>query len=107
MELGLPCTTNTVEGSQRTFQHTVGYAHPAVYKLIDSMRSDQSHTENLRVKIDAGQNVVRKNQKYIRATAAIRRLVDNFNQRESLDFLRGISGNNELNVQRGYCTSIL
>ena len=60
------------------------------------MRLEQSHTENLKTKIDAQQNVVRKNQKYVRVTAAIRKLVDNFNQREPLDYLRGISHNTEL-----------
>ena len=64
------------------------------------MRLEQSHTENLKAKIDAGQNVVRKNQKYIRVTAAIRRLVDNFHQREPLDYLRGTSHNIELNVYK-------
>ena len=80
------------------FQHTVGYAHPTVYKLINSMRLEQPHTENLKAKIDAGQKVVRKNQKYVRVTSAIRRLADNFNQREPLDYLRDISHNIELNV---------
>ena len=97
-ELGLPLTNNAVEGWHRAFQHTVGYVHPTVYKLINSMRLEQSHTKNLKAKIDAGQNLVRKNQKYVRVTAAIRRLVDNFNQRKLLDYLRGISHNIELNV---------
>ena len=96
--LGLPHTNNAVEGWHRAFQHTVGYAHPIVYKLINSMRLEQSHAEILKAKIDTGQNVARKNQKYVRVIAAIRRLVDNFNQREPLDYLRGISHNIELNV---------
>ena len=85
-----------MEGWHRAFKHTVGYAHPTIYKLINSMRLEKSHTENLKTKIDAQQNVVRKNQKYVRVTAAIRKLVDNFNQREPLDYLRGISHNIEL-----------
>ena len=60
-ELGLPRTNNAVEGWHGAFQHTVGYAHPKVYKLINSMRLEQSHTENLKVKIDAEKNVARKN----------------------------------------------
>ena len=79
-ELGLPRTNNAVEGWYRAFQHTVGDTHPTVYILINSMQLEQSHTENLKAKIDAGQNVVRKNQTHVRVTAAIRRLVDNFNQ---------------------------
>ena len=62
------------------------------------MRLEQSHTENLKAKIDTEQNVVRQIPKYVRVTAAIRRLADNFNQREPLDYLRGISHNIELNV---------
>ena len=33
-ELGFPHTNNAVEAWHRAFQHTVGYAHPTVYKLI-------------------------------------------------------------------------
>ena len=87
-ELGLPRTNNAVEGWHRAFQHAVGYAHSTAYKLINLMRLGQSHTENLKAKIDAGQNVPRNNQKYVRLTFAIRRLVDNFNQQEPLDYLR-------------------
>ena len=65
VELGLPSSNNAVEGWHRAFQHTEGYAHAAVYKLINSMRLEQSHTENLKAKIDVWQNVVRKNQKYV------------------------------------------
>ena len=65
VELGLPSSNNAVEGWHRAFQHTEGYAHPAVYKLINSMRLEQSHTESLKAKIDVWQNVVRKNQKYV------------------------------------------
>ena len=52
------------------------------------MRLKQSHTENLKAKIDVRLNVVKKNQKYKRLTAVIRGLVDNFNHREPLDYLR-------------------
>ena len=62
------------------------------------MRLEQSHTQNLKAKIDAGKNVVRKNQKHVRVNAAIRRLIDNSNQQELLNYLRGISHNIELNV---------
>ena len=97
-ELGLPHTNNAVEGQRRTFQHTVGYSHPTVYELINSMRLEQFHTENLKAKIETGQNVIRKNQKYAQVTATIRRQVDDFNQWEPLDYLRGTSHNSELNV---------
>ena len=78
-EPGLPRTNNAVEGWHRAFQHTVGYAHPTVYKLINSMRLQQSHTENLKAKIDAGQNQEKESGVRMSNTAAIRRLVDNFN----------------------------
>ena len=38
VEIGLPRTTNTVDGWHRVFQHTVGYAHPTNYKLIKSIQ---------------------------------------------------------------------
>ena len=49
-EFGLPPTNKTVEGWHRAFQHTVGYTHPTVYILINSIRLGQSNTENLKAK---------------------------------------------------------
>ena len=34
-QLGFSCTNDAVEGWHRAFQHTVGYAHPTIYKLIN------------------------------------------------------------------------
>ena len=54
---------------------------------------EQSHTENLKAKIDAAQNIVRKNQKYVR---------------EPLDYLSGLSHNILTKcIKRGYCGGIL
>ena len=53
-ELGLPRTNNVVEGWHRAFQHAVGYAHSTAYKLINLMRLEQSHTENLKAKLTPG-----------------------------------------------------
>ena len=80
-DFGLPRTKNTVEVWHRAFQHTVGSTHVKVYRLINSIGLEESHTENVTGKIDAGQNVIKKNKKYLRVTAVVRRLVDNFNQR--------------------------
>ena len=95
-----------MESWDRTLQNTVSYVHPTIYKSINSIKLWQSHTEDLKAKIGAGQNAVKKNQKYVRVTA-IKTLLDNFNEREPLDYLRGISHNIELNVKRGYYRDIL
>ena len=47
-EFQLQRTNNAVNGWHRAFQHTVCYTHPAVCKLINSMRLKQSHTESLK-----------------------------------------------------------
>ena len=98
IEFGLQRIDNAVEHWHRAFSYTVGYNHPTVYKLINSIRLEQSYTENLKAKIDVGRNVVKNNQIYVRVTTAIRILVDNFNQLESLDHLHGTSHNIELSV---------
>ena len=77
---------NNCNNRNNNDNNNIGYTHPTVYKLIDSIRLEQAQTENLKGKIDTWQNVVKKNQKYVRATTAIRRLVDNFNQWEPLDY---------------------
>ncbi len=95
---GLPRTNNAVEGWHRAFQGTVGFVHPTVYKLIDAIRLEQSHTENVVTRINAGQVVTKKNAQYVRVDAAIQTLVANFGDRHIVDFLRGISYNVSLNV---------
>ena len=45
--LDLPKTNNVIKACHRAFQGTVGYIHPTIYKLVDAIRLEQSHTENV------------------------------------------------------------
>ena len=94
----LPRTNNSVEAWHRAFQGTVGYVHPTVYKLIEAIRLEQSHTENLLVRIHNGQHRPTKNAKYQRKEAALKTLATDFANRNLQDYLRAVSHHCELNV---------
>lgn len=95
---GLPRTNNSVEAWHRAFQGTVGYVHPTVYKLVESIQLEQSHTENIVTKINAGRTVIKVNAKYARVNTALTTLVYGFDGQNYPDYLRSISHNIELNV---------
>ena len=57
---GLPRTNNSVEGWQHAFQRTVGLNHPTIYKLVEAMQLEQSHTENIITQIAQGRLFVKK-----------------------------------------------
>ena len=65
VEIDLPRTTNTGEGWHKLFQHTVGYAHPNNYKLIESVKLKQCYSRNREPKIDAGPNVLKNSKMYL------------------------------------------
>ena len=78
---GLPRTNNSVEGWHHAFQRTVGLNHPTIYKLVEAMQLEQSHTENIITQIALG-----------------RLFVNGYRRREQMDYLRAISYNVTLNI---------
>ena len=57
---GLLRTNNAIAGWHLAFQGTVGSNHPTIYKLIEAMQLEQSHTENLVTMISLGLTVLKK-----------------------------------------------
>ena len=41
---------------------SIGHMHPTIYKFIETLRLEQSHTSNKVIRIDSGQEVGKKNQ---------------------------------------------
>ena len=72
VEIGLPHINSAVKGWHRVLQHTVGYADPTNYKLFESLQLEHSHYRNRKIKIDAGQNIV-KNKKNIFVSLLVRK----------------------------------
>ena len=94
---GLPRTNNSIEGWHSAFQRTVGSNHPTIYKLIEAMQLEQSHTENIIIQIAQGRTVVKKNACYERIDQAYRTIVTAY-RRQHMDYLRAIAYNVTLNV---------
>ena len=82
---GLPRTNNSVEAWHLAFQQTVGLYHRTIYKLVEAMHLEQSHTENIVTMIGQGRDVHKKN--------AYRTIVDRYRRIETMDYLRDVSYN--------------
>ena len=63
---GLPRTNNSVEGWHHAFQRTVGLNHPTIYKLVEAMQLEQTHTEDIITQIAQGRLFVKRNARYER-----------------------------------------
>ena len=84
---GLPRTNNSVEAWYLAFQQTVGLYHPTIYKLVEAMQLETSHTETM---IGQGRDVHKKYARYERIDRAYRTIVDRYRRIETMDYL-GIS----------------
>ena len=77
----------------------MGYIHPTVYKLLETIHLEQSYTENAIPKINAGEGIIKKRKKYKRIDLRPKTLVGGYGQQENVtDYLRRGSSNVELNV---------
>ena len=101
VEIDLPRTTDTVEGWHKLFQHTMGYAHPNNYKLIELVKLKQCYSRNREAKIDAGPNVP-KIQKCIYVSGP-QRLLKNFHHQDPMDYLQSIL----YNIDRIYTSNVI
>ena len=84
---GLPRSNNSVEAWHLAFQQTVGLYHPTIYKLVEAMQLEQSHTENIVTMIDQGRDVRKKNAPYETIDRAYRTIVDRYRRIETMDYL--------------------
>jgi len=86
---GLPRTNNSVEGWHHAFQASVSCHHPNTYKLVEHIKAEQDHTEQLIARFNAGnQTAVSSRNKYIQVTRRLAALLPTF--------LRGVAHNIEL-----------
>ena len=88
-----PRTTNMLEGWHIRFNTLVARSHPNIFDFISRLRSEQARTDALISKLVMGEapkftrrNVLSKNQR-------IKNVVQQFDRREPLVYLRGIAHN--------------
>ena len=89
----LPRTNNLLEGWHRHFNQCDTIAHPTIWKLIKALRRDAT-IQQVRVgHFIAGNRPPQQRRAYQDVNDRIKNLVNTYNQRPTIDFLRGISYN--------------
>lgn len=90
-------TNNHAEAGHRRLQSELQMQHPSIWKFIDVLRKVQKNRDIYYEQLIAGNNPAQKLKKYRMADDRIFSLVSNFNQRDVLDYLRGIAHNIGMN----------
>ena len=95
---GLPRTNNSVEGWHRGFNQLLGSSHPTIWKFIEDLHKQQSLNEVIIEQYIAGQHPPASRQVYRDTAQRIEDLVKDYENRNILEFLRGIAHNFKLQV---------
>ena len=93
---GIPRTTNAVEAWHRSYNATIGYHHPNIWKFIGALKKEQGLIEVKHAKFIAGD----KPSKRIKNAAneeAISNLVLGYLHRSPIEFLRRVAHRITLN----------
>jgi hypothetical protein len=94
----LPKTNNSVEGWHRAFSQLLGASHPTIWRFIDSLKKEQSMNELKLEQFLSGQHPPRARKIYREVARRIKTIVEDYGNRTTLDFLRGIGHNINLNI---------
>lgn len=89
------CTSkpnNACEGWHRSFSELIGASHPTIWKFLETLKDEQARNEAIREQYIAGAEPPRK-KKYKDTALRIQRIVNDFENCELLDYLRGIAHN--------------
>lgn len=89
-------TNNHSEAANRRLQNELGMDHPTIWKFVEALKKIQKGRDLHLQQIIAGHGPQAKLRKYVQADERISRLVNDFYNRNILDFLRGISYNFEM-----------
>ena len=96
VEDDLPRTNNNVEGWHRHMQANVGAHHANIFQFMKILKREQALTELTLVRINAGELPAPSKRKYAALTQRLQTLVGDYQNRDMLDFLRGIAHNLQL-----------
>ncbi|KAK5644913.1 hypothetical protein RI129_006213 [Pyrocoelia pectoralis] len=86
-------TNNFVEAAHRRMQNELGVDHPTMWKFIDGIRKVQSGRDVYYEAYVRGEEPVPKRRKYIQADRRILHIVQDFENRTTNEYLRGIAHN--------------
>jgi hypothetical protein len=88
----LPRTNNNIEGWHHGFQSAIGGCHPNIWKFLDALKKHQALQQVAMAQIMAGDEIVER-RKYRDCARRILHIVENYNNRHVIDYLRGLAYN--------------
>ena len=88
----MPRTNNSIEGWHNAFRHGIGHPHPSFVKLLSFLQKEQSLQEAIYAKWEGG-NIKKRSKLSIEQEERIYNIVINYDERETIDYLRGIAYN--------------
>ena len=86
-------TNNACEGWHRSFSELIGASHPTIWKFLEILKGERARNEAIMEQYTAGAESPRKKKKYKDTALRIQTIVNDFENRELLDYLRRIAHN--------------
>ena len=93
VEANLPRTNNMLEGWHRHFNRCFPAAHPTIWKFINVLKNDASVQQINAANYAAGGPPPKRRRIYQAINDRLRRLHADYGNRDTLEFLRGVSYN--------------
>ena len=90
---GLPCTNNSVEGFHRHIQASILCCHPNIWTFLKVLQKEQALNEIQITQMMAGQQAPPQRRQYRESGQRILRIVEDFENRTAMEYMRGISHN--------------
>lgn len=86
-------TNNFAEAAHRRLQSEFGVSHPTLWKFIDGLRRVQKTIDQCYEQFVRGDEPPHKRNKYLRADMRIKVIVEDFENREIMEYLKGVAHN--------------
>lgn len=90
---GEPRTNNYAEAGHGRLQNEFGFAHPTIWRFIETLRKVQKARDLAYLEADRGVPPAPKRRKYADVDARLVSIVSSYDSREPLDYLRAIAHN--------------
>ena len=89
----LPRTNNSVEGWHRSFQCNLSACHPTFWKFVELLKKEEAVVRVKMLQCLGGHQLPPQRPRYAACADRILRIVNDYPNRQRLDFLRSIAHN--------------